>query len=97
VGENAHARTLSAEAFATVLARGRGDHAKASWGGASHPTASPDLWPELAALRGERGAREPGPWLEQSLERHLAASRTDLAQRLSAMGAALAASAAASA
>jgi hypothetical protein len=96
VGQNVHARTLSQQAFAALQARDRADHPHASWGAASHPTASPDLWAELAALRGERGAREPGAWLEASLERHLAASRAELARRLEGMRRALADSAAAS-
>ena len=96
VGANTLARRLSEEAFGSVLARNRGDHPRASWGASSHPTASPNLWRELASLHREPGARERGPWIEQSLERHLAGSRADLARRLAAMRDALAASAAAS-
>ena len=36
-------------------------HPRASWGATSHPPASPDLWRELASLRGERGARARDP------------------------------------
>ena len=97
MGANALARTLSEQAFGTVLERTRGDHPRASWGARSHPTASPNLWAELAALRREPGARAPGPWIERSLEQHLEASRADLADRLAAMRQALADSAAAAA
>jgi hypothetical protein len=48
----------------------------------------PDLWRELASLRGEPGARKPGPWLEQSLRRHLERSRRELERRLDRMAAA---------
>ena len=89
VGENLNARVLSEQAFALVLARNRGGHPKASWGAASHPTESPDLWGELASLRGEPGAREVGAWIEQSVARHLEASRAELERRVEAMCAAL--------
>jgi hypothetical protein len=60
-----------------------------TWASSSHLTASPNLWAELASLRGERGARPPGPWLEQSLRRHRTALETELARRLRAMERAL--------
>jgi hypothetical protein len=94
VGGNALARTLSEQALGTVLERNRAEHPRASWGARSHPTASPNLWKELAALRREPGARAPGSWIERSLEQHLEASRADLADRLAAMRQALAESAA---
>jgi N-acetylated-alpha-linked acidic dipeptidase len=93
VGANALARTLSQETFERSRERRRAEHPRSAWGGASHPTASPLLWQELASLRGEPGSREPGDWIEQSLQGHLKASRADLARRLAAMQAALAASA----
>jgi hypothetical protein len=46
----------------------------------------PDLWRELASLRGEPGARKPGPWLEASLRRHLDRSRRETERRLQRMG-----------
>jgi hypothetical protein len=95
VGENGLARRLSEEAFGAVLARSRGDHPRASWGASSHPTASPNLWRELASLRREPGAREYGPWIERSLEHQLERSRAELTRRLAAMCRALASSAAA--
>jgi hypothetical protein len=50
----------------------------------------PDLWRELASLRGERGAREPGPWLEKSVRQHLTRSRRELERRRARMAAAAA-------
>ena len=92
VGDNAFARTLSREAFGIQRERRRASHPRAAWGAHSHPTLSPNLWQELASLRGEPGVRAPGPWLERSLRRHLERSRSDLARRLASMGRALAAS-----
>jgi hypothetical protein len=43
---------------------------RGSWSQKSHLTRSPDLWREIAALRGESGARPFGPWVKRSLERH---------------------------
>ena len=54
--------------------------------GASHLTASPALWRELASLRGRE---PPGPWLERSLEAHLERTRAELARRVEAMAEAL--------
>ena len=92
VGDNALARMLSEEAFAIQRERRRPGRPAASWGGRSHPPASPNLWRELASLREEPGARAPGAWLERSLARHLERSRADLDRRLAAMQRALAAS-----
>ena len=61
---------LSAEAFARHQARQHPGAPRLSWARASHLTASPDLWAELATLRGEPGSRPRGPWLEASLRRH---------------------------
>jgi hypothetical protein len=81
VGANALAPRLSREAFARHARRrgpgGCGD----SWALASHLTPSPDLWEEIAALRG----REPAPWVERSLEQHLERAREERARRLEAM------------
>jgi transcriptional regulator with XRE-family HTH domain len=89
VGGNAVAARLSEAAFERRTRRLGPDQAGRSWASASHLTASPNLWAELAALRGADGAREPGPWLEASLESHLAASRAEVERRLSAMAAVL--------
>ena len=88
VGDNAHARTLSQTTFARRLERQQPETA-AGWGGRSHPTPSPNLWCELASLRGEPGARPVGPWLEESLRTHLKSMRAELGRRLVAMEAAL--------
>ena len=85
VGDNALARVLSEEAFRIQRERVRRGHPRASWGARSHPTASPNLWRELASLRGESGSRSPGQWLETSLARHLARSRAELARRVAGM------------
>ena len=69
---------------------------RASWGAKSHPAVSPDLWRELASLRGEAGATAPGPWIERSLKRQLERSRAELARRLAAMTRSLSAAARAS-
>jgi hypothetical protein len=91
VGDNAIARVVSREAFAIQRRRRAAGHPRASWGARSHPPVSPDLWQELASLRGEPGARARGPWIERSLRRHLARSRSELARRLAAMRRSLAA------
>jgi len=54
---------------------------RASWPSKTNPTRSPNLWRELAALRGESGARQFGPWVERSLERHLRRMNAELARR----------------
>jgi transcriptional regulator with XRE-family HTH domain len=89
VGDNAAAARLSEAAFARRARRLSPGHTARTWAGASHLTPSPALWPELAALRGRPGAREPGPWIEASLEAHLAAAKGELRHRLDAMAAAL--------
>ncbi|MDX6599986.1 MAG: hypothetical protein QOE87_3873 [Gaiellales bacterium] len=96
VGDNALARTLTEAVFAIQRERRSAKHPRASWGARSHPAVSPNLWRELASLRGEAGARPPGPWIERSLRRHLEGSRAELARRLAAMARSLAASARAS-
>jgi hypothetical protein len=84
VGDNARARTLSQETFARRLAR-RQPETVASWARPSHPTPSPNLWHELAALRAEPGARPYGPWVEESLRGHLDEMRAELRRRLATM------------
>ncbi|MDX6506337.1 MAG: hypothetical protein QOG06_981 [Gaiellaceae bacterium] len=81
VGLNWLCADLSQEAFRIERGRrGRGAR-RACWGVQGDADPGPDLWRELASLRGEPGAREPGPWLEQSLRRHLERSRRELARR----------------
>jgi Iap family predicted aminopeptidase len=81
VGLNWLCADLSHEAFRRERAR-RGRRApRACWAAQGDPDPGPDLWRELASLRGEPGARLPGPWLERSLRRHLERSRLELERR----------------
>ena len=89
VGDNALARRLSEHAFARNHARRMPGFANLSWARRNHLTASPDLWREIASLRGDPGALGAGPWIERSLARHLEAARADLARRLAMMARAL--------
>jgi Iap family predicted aminopeptidase len=85
VGINWLCADLSHEAFRIERGR-RGRRAKrACWGAQGDADPGPDLWRELAALRGERPA---GPWLERSLRRHLLRSHRELDRRLDRMSAA---------
>jgi Iap family predicted aminopeptidase len=86
VGLNWLCSDLSHEAFRIERGRrGRRAH-RACWGAQGDADPGPDLWRELAALRGE--GRKPGPWLERSLRRHLQRSRRELERRLERMSAA---------
>ena len=85
VGLNWLCSDLSHEAFRRERARRSRTAPRASWGGQGDADRGPDLWRELASLRGEPGARPPGPWLERSLRRHLERSRGELARRLDRM------------
>jgi hypothetical protein len=62
---------------------------RGSWPAASHLTRTPDLWQEIAALRGERGARRYGPWVLASLRRHHARCEAEREKRTAALAAAL--------
>jgi Iap family predicted aminopeptidase len=85
VGLNWLCADLSHEAFKIERGR-RGRRARrACWGAMGDADPGPDLWRELASLRGEPGAREPGPWLERSLRRHLDRSRHEYARRVGRM------------
>jgi Iap family predicted aminopeptidase len=86
VGVNRLAADLSQEAFARERARVASGEA---WGGQGDPDPGPDLWAELASLRGEAGADETGPWVARSVERHLEESRRELERRLERMSAAV--------
>jgi Iap family predicted aminopeptidase len=88
VGLNWLCADLSHEAFRRERARRGRSARRACWGAMGDADPGPDLWRELASLRGEPGAREPGPWLEQSLRRHLERSRRELRRRLDRMAAA---------
>jgi Iap family predicted aminopeptidase len=88
VGLNWLCSDLSHEAFRIERGR-RGRRARrACWGEMGDADPGPDLWRELASLRGEPGARKPGPWLDQSLRRHLDRSRRELERRRARMAAA---------
>ena len=85
VGLNWLCADLSHEAFRLERGRrGRRAH-RACWGAMGDADPGPDLWRELASLRGEPGVRKPGPWLAQSLRRHLARSRRELERRRARM------------
>jgi Iap family predicted aminopeptidase len=85
VGLNWLCADLSREAFGIERGR-RGRRARrACWGAMGDADAGPDLWRELASLRGEPGARPPGRWLERSVRRHLERSHRELERRLERM------------
>jgi Iap family predicted aminopeptidase len=88
VGINWLCSDLSHEAFRIERGR-RGRRARrACWGAQGDGDPGPDLWRELASLRGEPGTRKPGPWLERSLHGHLQRSRRELQRRRDRMAAA---------
>jgi Iap family predicted aminopeptidase len=80
---------LGRDAFRIERTRRGRTAPRACWAAQGDPDVGPDLWEELASLRGEPGAREPGPWLERRLERHLARSKGELERRLDRMAAAV--------
>ena len=85
VGLNWLCADLSHEAFRIERSR-RGRRApRACWGAMGDADPGPDLWRELASLRGEPGARKPGPWLEASLRRHRTRSRRETKRRVARM------------
>jgi Iap family predicted aminopeptidase len=85
VGLNWLCADLSHEAFRIERGR-RGRRARrACWGAMADADPGPDLWRELASLRGEPGARAPGPWIEATLRRHLERSRRELERRRARM------------
>src|SRR5262249_48594202 len=88
VGLNWLCADLSHEAVGIERGRRGRNASRACWGAQGDADPGPDLWRELASLRGESGACEPGPWLNRSLRRHLARSRRELERRLDRMAAA---------
>ncbi len=76
---------LSETAFRDYNRRSRGEAVSRSWAGRSHLTASPEMWREMAALRGGRAPRPYGPWVGNSLARALEKSRQQRRRRLAAM------------
>ena len=85
VGANALAPKLSQAAFARHAQRRETGGEHGSWASASHLTASPDLWPEIASLTGRTGAEPHGGWIRDSLKAHLAHSQGMLSERVRAM------------
>jgi hypothetical protein len=81
VGRNKLARHLREEVFEADFEHHRRDHAGRAWG-ARHHTPSPNLWRELATLRGEQAAQPAGPWLDGSLAGAEDAARVDAEERL---------------
>jgi Iap family predicted aminopeptidase len=89
VGLNWLCADLGQEAFRIERARRGRTASRPCWAAQGDPDVGPDLWQEIASLRGETGVRPYGPWLERSLHGHLAASRRELARRLDRMAAAV--------
>jgi hypothetical protein len=89
VGANAVAPKLSRAAFARHAARLGPEGCGPSWAQASHLTACPDLWAEIASLSGRAGAEAPGPWIARSLKRHRTQARVERKRRVEAMASAL--------
>jgi Iap family predicted aminopeptidase len=87
-GRNRLARHVGRDVFRLDADRHRPGHPRSNWAVHARTTPSPDLWDELAALRGERGAREVGPWLTQSLEDKRDAAAAELDERLARIAAA---------
>jgi Iap family predicted aminopeptidase len=67
VGRNALTARLSEPIFAFDAARHQPGHPGITWAG-PHQTPSPNLWTELAGLRGEPGARPAGAWIADAVE-----------------------------
>jgi len=91
-GRNPLALHLSREVFDLHTARHSPDHPGIAWGG-PHVSWSPDLWDELASLRGEPGSRPLGPWLDRSLGRNRGRAAQGLDRRLRRIADALTAAA----
>jgi hypothetical protein len=90
VGVNHLQRWVSREV--QVRAERRHGAPTGSWPDKSRLSVTPNLWREIATLRGQRGARRDGPWLRASLERARVKSEAEAARRVRALGKALGAS-----
>lgn len=89
VGLNRLCRDLSEQAFERELTRNDPRTGRLAWAAQGRQRRGPNLWLELASLRGEPGARPAGRWIERSLERHLDRAQMDLERRLEQMAAAV--------
>lgn len=67
VGRNALTARLREAVFAHDAERHLPDHPGITWA-ARYQTPSPNLWRELASLRGEPGARSQGAWIASSVD-----------------------------
>jgi len=89
VGDNKVAALLSRDAHATHLERRAQNKKSEHWVGASHLPVGPNLWDEIASLQGIPQARAKGPWIQRSLDRHIARIRKELQRVITAMQRAL--------
>lgn len=76
---------LGEVAFRAHAERNLPEAVSRSWASRSHLTASCQLWPELASILGEPGARRYGPWVRASLLRAQQRTQRQLVRRLDAM------------
>jgi hypothetical protein len=86
VGRNALAARLGAAVFAEDAARHRPGHPGIAWAG-RYQTPSPDLWAELATLRGEPGAGAYGAWVGESIQAARARAADEAQIRIDAVAA----------
>ena len=89
VGANALAPKLSQAAFALPRPPARRRRREHSWASASHLTASPDLWAEIASLTGRPGAEPHGGLDRRSLKAASRAVAGERRARVEAMASAL--------
>ena len=82
VGDNSPAPYVGREVYAIHHQRRIDNMQSQHWIASSHLAASPDLWEEIAALRGDPDARKPGPWIDRSIARHIAKSRKSLTHQI---------------
>jgi hypothetical protein len=88
VGMNSLQRSVSRDV--QLRAERRHVASRGSWPAKSHLTRTPNLWREIASIRGEAGSRPFGPWVTASLRRHEARCASEAARRTAALAAALA-------
>jgi hypothetical protein len=88
VGMNSLQRSVSRDV--QLRAERRHVSSRGSWPAKSHLTRTPNLWREIASIRGEAGSRAFGPWVTASLRRHEGRCASEAARRRAALAAALA-------